>query len=229
MLLNTLRKHSAVFFLTLHFFTAAYGDTSVEAIFTEIYDKNVWGVNSDGGLSGSGSTLAATERYRSFLAKFFQDYNIRSVVDFGCGDWGFSRKINWEGIEYIGLDVVKSIIHQNQQKYTRPNVHFLHADGLSYDLPSADLLICKDVLQHLSNEEILQFLHQVDKFKYCLITEDANPNTQTSDNSPVAILHYRWIDLTKPPFNVQGRKVLTYRENANSKQMLLIDDVNLQN
>ncbi len=228
MLLDILRKYAGIFLILLCSFSHADQDPFVETVFTELYDKKLWGVNADGGVCGSGSTLAATEQYRAFLTKFLQTRQIQSVVDFGCGDWAFSHAIPWGHIEYTGLDVVKSLIDLNQQKFSKPNIHFIHADGLSHELPAADLLICKDVLQHLSNEDVLQFLGQLNKFKYCLITNDTDPATQTSDNPNIVSGNHRWIDLTRPPFSVRAAKVMTYRENGNAKQVLLIENVNLQ-
>lgn len=39
-------------------------------------------------------------------------------------------------------------------------------------MPAADLLIIKDVLQHLSNKSIQSFLPKLEKFKYALLTND---------------------------------------------------------
>lgn len=140
-------------------------------IFTEIYDKNIWGG------SGGGSSPENTVEYRALLQKFLRDYNIKSVVDFGCGDWSFSRLIDWTGIDYNGLDIVHSVIDSNRVKYTKPNIHFYVWDD--YTSIGADLLILKDVLQHWSNDQIDEFLYGVLNpsqksipvgFKYILIT-----------------------------------------------------------
>ncbi len=95
-------------------------------------------------------------------------------------------------------------------------------DGLQHPLPSADLLICKEVLQHLSNTDVLRFLGKLSDFTYCLITNDVDPITQTSDNPNIAQGGYRWLDLTAPPFNVRAIKVLNYNEGVLLKQVILI-------
>jgi SAM-dependent methyltransferase len=192
-------------------------EDSIETVFTEIYDNCVWGSNENGfGISGGGSTLEATVVYREFLQSFFLKHDIHSVVDFGCGDWEFSRTINWDGIDYIGYDVVARLISQNQEKYGAPNIHFYHGNGLNVDLPSADLLVCKDVLQHLSNEDIAIFLNQLHKFKFCLITNDVGKNEQIKAGL------YRGLDLTKPPFSLKAHKVLLYDSGSGIKQVFLI-------
>jgi hypothetical protein len=90
------------------------------------------------------------------------------------------------------------------------------------NLPSADLLICKDVLQHLPNEDILLLLPQLKKFKHCLLINDVNPMSLTSDNPNCSLVGYRHLDLTKPPFNLSGQKILTFISVSFTKQILYI-------
>lgn len=200
------------------------GKTSEEA-FTEIYNYGVWGRNEYGeGTSGVGSLPETTETYRSFLQQFVDQYQIQSVVDFGCGDWSFSQMINWENVNYMGYDVVKHLIERNQAKFTRSNIHFFHADATKTGLPPADLLICKDVLQHLSNEDILSFITQLPKFKYCLITNDIDQNTLSSSNPNIHTGGFRQLDLTQAPFNLTGIIALIYVSGHATKQVLMIDN-----
>lgn len=199
----------------------AYTESTNEEVFTEIYRSKAWGTNKNGeGHSGGGSTLAATRAYRKFIQEFLKDNKITSVVDVGCGDWEFSHKINWDGIQYLGIDVVKDVIAKDRAKYGSPTIQFIHGDATETDLPEADLLICKDVLQHLSNNDVFQFLGQLYKFKHCLITNDVNPQTLTSTNLDIPRGHYREIDLTAPPFLIPGTKILTYRPSWEMKQVL---------
>lgn len=201
-----------------------------EQQFTEIYERKIWGQNEEGqGCSGDGSSISATENYRIYLAGIISSFNIKSVVDAGCGDWGFSHTIDWSGIDYKGFDVVRPVVERNQDKYTQSNVHFYHANLIETDLPSADLLICKDVLQHLPLEDVAKFIKQFPKYKYCLITNDVDVHTGTCENRDVGrdILAYRLLDITKPPFNVVPSVVFTYRAPGVLKQVLLIKNEKL--
>ena len=158
----------------------------------------------------------------NFLQDFLKHNEIKSVVDVGCGDWSFSQYIDWKNISYIGYDVVKSVIERNIKKYSDPSCLFVHANALTVDLPSADLLICKDVLQHISNENVLNFLKQIGKFKYCLITNDTDFDTETSLNSDTEAGGYRTLDLTKEPFGVKGVKALSYIAHGSVKKQILL-------
>jgi SAM-dependent methyltransferase len=214
-----------------------WGESSQDA-FTRIYKSGLWGKNNAGeGTSGEGSSLLTTESYRTFLQQFLKEMHIHSVVDAGCGDWEFSRAIKWDGIDYKGYDVVKSVIKKNKAKFSRSNIQFYHVDLLQTELPTADLLLCKDVLQHLTIEDVLLFIKQLPKFKYCLITNDVYPTTLSSHNPQIARGDYRPLDLTQPPFlfSLQQypfslHKVLTYDGGGGvTKQALLIINNQLAN
>jgi SAM-dependent methyltransferase len=209
--------------LLLCFGTVCAAPTAQE-VFTEIYANKVWGKNSDGlGTSGFGSTEKNTRIYRQFLQDFLKAYDIHSVVDVGCGDWEFTRLMNWDGINYLGFDVVEQVIKRNCQLYQNDHIHFVHGNAVELDLPQADLLICKDVLQHIPNRDIKKLIAQFDKFKYCLITNEVDPITRqgsNEDTKPMA--QARTIDLTAAPFNLKGKKILSYRVKGFVKQVLLI-------
>jgi SAM-dependent methyltransferase len=193
-----------------------------EEVFTHIYTTKLWGTNEHGeGISGGGSTLDQTKLYREFLQTFLREHNIHSVVDVGCGDWTFSKAIDWTGIAYIGYDVVGFLIDKNNAKYGTQSIQFIKGDATATDLPAADLLICKDVLQHLPNADIAKFLRQLRKFKYCLITNDIDLS-KTNNNLRIVRGEHHLVDLTMPPFNLRGEKVLTYESGPNIKQVLLV-------
>lgn len=156
--------------------------------------------------------------------RFSEEKQIKTVVDLGCGDWQFSKTIDWKDIQYKGFDVVEGVIQQNQKLYGKKNISFIHADATSYDLPAADLLICKEVLQHLPFKDIFSILSQIKKYKYCLILNDVDPITLSQVNSDIRRGHYRALDLTQAPFYLKGRKVLSYASGIETKQLLLIDN-----
>ncbi len=185
-------------------------DSHIEA-FSYIYDHGIWGKNNEGiASSGGGSTLARTTEYRELLQNFLHEHDIKTVVDAGCGDWEFSAHIDWTGIEYKGYDAVQSVIQTDIERYASDHISFVHGSFLTTDLPPADLLLCKHVLQHLTNEDIITFIPQLSKYKYCLITNEVHPKTLTSHNPNIRIGDCRHVDLAKPPFNLPGHALLNY-------------------
>ncbi len=216
-------------FSALFLFIAQFGidclEVSNEAAFTSIYTTAGWGKDEKGeGTSGSGSTPENAKPYMRFLQDFLKSHNIKSVVDVGCGDWQFSRLINWEGIKYTGYDVVDLVIQKNQQQFGKENISFVKMDSAQGELHGADLLICKDVLQHLPHQDIFAVIKQFSKFKYCIITNDVDETSLSSQNIDIPRSHYRTLDLTKAPFKLKGVKVLCYRSGVEIKQVLLIEN-----
>ena len=138
--------------------------------FSAIYDSNEWGKGS-----GVGSTPENNLLYAMFLQKFMRANRVSTVVDLGCGDWQFSRFIDWTNIDYLGIDVAPMIVERNQRMFGTPQIRFEQFDSAEA-VPGAHLLICKDVLQHLPNKFVINYLRIFrNKFKYMLITNDDGP------------------------------------------------------
>lgn len=200
-----------------------------EERFDKIYEEKLWGANEENeGFSGGGSLLENVRPYYNYLKKFLQEHDIKSVVDVGCGDWTFSKHVDWSGIQYTGVDVVGAVIEKNKAKYGADNIHFIHGNFLETDLPSADLLICKHVLQHMPNEDIFDFIELLPNYKHCLVLNampigQVNVDHQVTDKFP--FWEDRGIDLTLPPFNVIGNHVLIYPQGANSSGMDMVTHI----
>ncbi len=190
--------------------------------FDEIYRDATWGKNTEGvGHSGTGSTAHATLLYRTFLQQFLTDRKITSVVDAGCGDWEFSQMLDWTGIDYKGYDIVESVVKANTERFAKPNIQFFHADIVETELPAADLLISKHVLQHLPNSAVEKFLRQLRKYRHVLLINGVDPRTLSGNNMDIGPGGYRLLDVTQPPFNVEGIKVLTYQDSAKAMHQVL--------
>lgn len=184
------------------------GKPLAQRTFNAIYRYADWGKNKQGkGHSGPGSTAEVTQRYRTFLEQFIKTHKIRSIVDAGCGDWEFSKQINWQGADYLGLDISDLVVKKLTKRYQRKNIRFRVGDATE-KLPSADLLIIKDVLQHLPNAWIQRFIQnnlQKGKYKYVLLTNDREPKKE-KNNKDIKVGGYRTIDLSLPPFSLKGLK-----------------------
>lgn len=166
----------------------------VQAKFSAIYRDNEWGVGS-----GVGSLPDNNTGYMRFLESFLRAERIGSVVDFGCGDWQFSRLVDWCGARYLGLDLVPEVIAANQQAHARDGVEFAVFRNLD-DVPTADLLLCKDVFQHLPNETIRRYLATFkQRAKFLLITNDDQP--EASLNGIIEAGGWRPVRLDRAPFS----------------------------
>jgi SAM-dependent methyltransferase len=170
--------------------------------FNRIYSEGVWGRDVAGaGTSGSGSTLEITREYRAYLQEFIKTHRVTSIVDAGCGDWRFSSTIDWADASYLGVDIASDVIEAVRRKHEKGKIAFRVGD-ITEELPAADLLISKDVLQHLSNALVQKFIRnnlKRGKYKWVLLTNDRG-----SGNADTVPGGYRAIDLAAPPFDVKG-------------------------
>jgi SAM-dependent methyltransferase len=170
--------------------------------FNRIYAEGTWGKDVAGkGTSGTGSTLEITREYRAYVEDFMKKHSVKSVVDAGCGDWSFSSAMDWGDASYLGVDIASDVIAAVRNKHEKGKIKFQVGD-ITDELPAADLLISKDVLQHLSNELVHKFIRnnlRKGKYKWVILT-----NTRGSENRDVASGGYRAIDLAAPPFAVRG-------------------------
>lgn len=185
-------------------------------VFELIYFSRLWGKGS-----GRGSTAAYTKAYRKFLAEFIAQNKIKSIVDLGCGDWESTRLLRLRAVNYVGIDVVRSVIKNNIQNYQKENVKFLCRDIVKDPLPRADLAIIKDVLQHWPSKTISDFLPKLKQYKYVLVVNDfRNKRFKRKVNKEIyCVGSLRPLDLRKPPFNVTAKEIFSFNE----KKVILLE------
>lgn len=119
--------------------------------FEGIYKRGGW----DNMGSGPGSTPAFTAGYRQYLAQFLKDRGVKSVLDIGCGDWQFSRLVDWKNVRYLGVDVVKPVIKTNRKEFGAGRRIFLERNfrDLGDTFAEYGLILVKDLLHHLDWED----------------------------------------------------------------------------
>jgi SAM-dependent methyltransferase len=193
----------------------------IKTAFEYVYKKGTWGFNTDGSGSSGPATELGLQQYGSFLNYLLKSANIKSVVDAGCGEAGFKYS-DWAGIDYKGYDIVAEVIDRDK-KYEKPNINFFVANIVDYDLPQADLLICKHVLQHLPNADVAKFLtKQIPKYRHVIIVNSVDRITFTAVNRDINPGDFRPLDITKPPFSAQGVKILTYFDDPYMQQIVYL-------
>ena len=187
----------------------------IKDFFSNVYKKHVWGGFRDIDYwSGGGSRdYRVVYQYVHKINQFIFEHNINIVVDFGCGDMNIGEKIMCK--RFIGCDVVPELIDRNNEKYrTDPSKEFCICDGISEEIPHGDLLLIKEVFQHLSNEQILKIIENFKNFKYIIITDGTNLKKECNMDVTNMIADSREsfsnFDVTKSPFNVNGEELFKY-------------------
>lgn len=117
--------------------------------FEDIYQRNAW--NGRESLSGPGSDPIPTERARAAVQRIVMVHGITSVLDLGCGDCAWMPDVPG----YLGLDVSPTAI--DHARANRPGWAFEVWDQRD-GLPSADLVISRDMMQHLPTAAVVEVL-----------------------------------------------------------------------
>jgi len=142
-------------------------------VFSDIYQNLKWGDGSVAKpLSGEGSVPEFAAPYVEFVQKVISRFEIKSVLDCGHGDWSMWQDFRFEGIDYLGLDVADGISEKVSESFGSANRKFLQADFCYSELPDADLLLTKDVLQHLSTNDVQRFLRNIQDQKFLILCND---------------------------------------------------------
>lgn len=170
--------------------------------FSTNYQRSIWGNGS-----GGGSALKpGTAKYIGFLQSFIKQNAVRSIVDVGGGDWQFTRYLDLNGSDYVGIDVVQSVIDRNVESFTRPGVQFAALDILGrYTMPDCDLAICKDVIQHLSDDSALVLISRFRKAKWVVLTNDFAPQNAAIEDGEA-----HGVNVSAQPFLLPAAPVLTF-------------------
>ena len=178
---------------------------STQNIFTRIYKLDSWALGS-----GPGSLATANRPLIRLVESFIRENSVKSIVDFGCGDWQYMSDIDIHGADYTGFDVVDEVLLWNRQLYSRPNVRFERSPSDPEVLPPADLLLVKDVLIHLPNAFVSRLIAcTTSKYKFILAVNNRT-NSTSEYNIDIQPGSFRPIDLSRPPFSIPCATILQY-------------------
>lgn len=144
-----------------------------KAVMRQIYEEGFWGGKELDFYSGDGSHKPEiVDPYVTVLKKFFQTFEHPiSVCDLGCGDFNVGRQLLDYTQKYIAIDIVDTLITRNKRLFLLKNLHFQCLDIAKDTLPKANVAIVRQVLQHLSNAEILEIIPRLKQYQFILITE----------------------------------------------------------
>jgi SAM-dependent methyltransferase len=198
------------------FIRKEYAKLSVADAFAETYRNKLWGEAEDQEFcSGGGSSERFAVPYVEFVTRLITDNNISAVVDLGCGDFRVGRRLcESQRIRYTGVDVVPDLIASHASRFASDRVNFICANIIEDELPGGELCMIRQVLQHLSNEQISQVLSKCKKYTHVLVTEDLyagagmRPNVDHTHGPDNRLSKRSGVHIDLPPYNLQARTVL---------------------
>jgi hypothetical protein len=173
-------------------------ETSARDTFTDIYMNRGW--KNRESISGCGSTLRQTAQIRDYLPRVMRELGARSLLDIPCGDFNWMKEVPLAGVEYIGADIVRPLVEENERRFGSSAVRFLCLDLATDNLPPADLVIVRDALVHLSlNQAVDALLHIARSGGGHLL---ATTFPSVSANEDIVTGDFRKLNLRLPPFNL---------------------------
>jgi hypothetical protein len=111
--------------------------------------------------------------------------------------------------------VVPDLVARNQRLFGGPRVSFRCLDATRDELPVGDLVLVREVLQHLSNAEIAVILGKLRNYRYALISEYqpaaehlVRPNIDKAHGMDTRIWDGSAVFPERPPFALKGLEVV---------------------
>jgi len=184
-------------------------------VFSRIYHKRIW-TGDEELSSGAGSRSPdLVDPYVEAITRWAEahDGKLLTALDLGCGDFQVGTRIFPHFGKYIAADIVPILIDTHRTNHVAPNLEFRCVDGIDEELPQADVIFIRQVLQHLSNEQILKILPKLQKFKHAIISEHipspaqlGAKNLDKVHGGGIRLGQRSGIYLEDPPFNLKPRQ-----------------------
>lgn len=181
-------------------------------VFSRVYRNSHWG-RSWGRkfFSGPGShDPEVVDPYirsvRDFLAEFPRPPD---VVDLGCGDFHLGSQLRNLCGKYVACDVVPELVRHNARAFAQLQVEFACLDIVEDALPGGEVVFLRQVLQHLSNQQIAKVLAKLQQYRFLVLTEHLpadpgfEPNLDHDFGSGIRVTRNSGVVLTAPPFNLR--------------------------
>lgn len=184
----------------------------------QVYQKHLWGGEKIDFYSGVGSHHPEIiGPYLEALVSFLSSFEHPLVIcDLGCGDFNIGKDLVKFSKHYIGVDIVPELIARNKKIFTQENLEFYCLDIAKDHLPLGDCAIIRQVLQHLSNDEVMKILHKLIAFTYVVVTEHVPvgnfvPNKDIISGQGIRLKKQSGVNVLAAPFNlkIKTEKLLT--------------------
>lgn len=190
---------------------AIFALPSAEQRFTEIYKRNYWlGRES---ASGPGSSIRYTSNFQVDFRRIIQELSIRKIFDGPCGDFNWMKTfLQGMDIDYVGADIVAPLIERLASEFSSPKISFTHLDLTRGPFPSADVMLCRDCLFHLSYIDTELVLRNFLSAKIPYLFTSNHRNDGDIINRDILTGDYRKIDLFSAPYHFPRDPLYTVQD-----------------
>lgn len=186
------------------FAPTAYAATNPtnRARFEAVFTTRRWAVGHS--VSGPGSDLGSGQVTHALnvLDHVCRDHDVRSIADIPCGDF------NWIGgfledhpqIAYVGYDIVPALIEQN--RIDHPGHRFEVLDITRQTPPGVDLIVCKDLVNHLFERDVWAALENMVASGSRLVLMTSNAGEANEELELQTPGSSRPLNLSAPPYDL---------------------------
>lgn len=182
-------------------------------VMEQIYEMKLWGGEGYNFYSGKGShDPEIVKPYIAVLTSFLKSFeNPLVVCDLGCGDFNVGKELVKYSEKYVAVDIAENLIRYNKSVFKEEKLEFHCLDIAVNELPAGDCVILRQVLQHLSNDEVQKVLESIAGFKYVVLTEhlpkgDFVPNRDIISGQGIRLKKQSGLNVLVPPFNFQVKE-----------------------
>jgi hypothetical protein len=174
--------------------------TSLEQLFTDFYNQNIWRDSETRSGKGSRKDSGPVRDSLAALSTVTAQYEVKSIADIPCGDFNWiSDFLANASVRYLGYDIVGELVVDNRKRY--PGFEFRQLNIVN-DVPErVDLILCKDLLNHLTYDEVCAALSNIrrSRARFLLLSNNFGyKNRQLVARRWVTSRH---LDITAPPLN----------------------------
>jgi len=166
-------------------------------VFTAVHDAKAWGECES--LSGPGSTRERAAAFLPDLVALVRSLPVSTLLDAPCGDFNWAQPLADSVEQYIGVDVVPTLIKANRKRWGSSRRRFLCRDMVRQRLPSADLVFCRDALVHFGARDIFDALANLRRTGATFLM--ATTFIGDRANEDIAAGEWRPLNLQRPPFS----------------------------
>lgn len=139
----------------------------------------------EGRTSGAGSEGDEGAYKAAYVGRFIADHDVKTVVDWGCGDGQVLDLIELpENTHYIGVDVSPTIVERMRRVFNGPRYRFCTVEGFAAGTRTQfELALSMDVLFHFP--DTADYLAYLDRLfssadRYVVIYSTNYPGGQTA-------------------------------------------------
>ena len=166
---------------------------------------------SGGGTSGAGSVSRLARFKADFLNRFVANHEIRSVVEFGCGDG--TQLTLAEYPDYLGLDTAPSAIALCRKRFSGDLTK--QFELVDHDPGRRDLALSLDVIYHLVEDDVFDtyMRHLFSASDRFVILYSSN----SAESTPEPHIRHRvftdWIEVNRPEWKLYSVTPNAYQLN----------------